>query len=60
MPTKQKPLMRKERPQSDFKGGWFEMWTIISPFYDEKGFNREGSTFSREGLARLGITPEVK
>ena len=50
--------LRIERPQSDFKGGWFEMWTILSEFKDKNGYNRKHGTFSRDGLTELGIVPE--
>lgn len=54
----QVPLLRKEKPQSDFRGGWLEMWTVMVPFYDKNGWNREGSTFTRQGLTELGINPD--
>lgn len=52
---KQIAKLRVERPQSDFKGGWIRMWTVLTPYYDRNGFNRQFSTFSREGLEGIGI-----
>lgn len=51
----QYPRLKSEKPQSDFKGGWIRMWTILSPFYDKNGYNRQFSTFSLEGLIEIGI-----
>lgn len=55
-------FMKKEKPQSDFKGGWLDMYTTLKPFVDHKGRNREpGATFTLEGLRENGIVaPEVK
>lgn len=55
--VKQLAILKSERPQSDFKGGWLRMWTILNPFYDKRGYNRQYSTFSEEGLTELGIKP---
>ena len=54
---KQYPVLKVERPQSDFKGGWIRMWTVLTPYYDRNGFNRQFSTFSIEGLREIGIVP---
>lgn len=42
--------------------GYLRMWTILNPFYDKNGFNRQFSTFGEWGLQELGIIPvkEVK
>lgn len=52
---KQTVKLRVERPQSNFRGGWLRMWTIVSPFYDKKGYSRFHGTFTTEGLIELGI-----
>lgn len=51
----QQPKMRAELPQSDFNGGILRQWTLLTDFYDAKGFNRKNSTFSLMGLKELGI-----
>ncbi len=53
-------MLRKEGSQSDFKGGWLEMWTVLLPYYDKKGYNRQFSTFSLEGLREIGLITGVK
>lgn len=51
----QRVKLRAERPQNDFRGGWLSMWTIVSDFYDSSGYNRNGGTFTSDGLKGLGI-----
>lgn len=58
--SKQVALLRKEKPQDSFLGGFMEQWTLIAPYYDRQGYNRMGSTFTRNGLAHIGITLEVR
>ena len=52
---RQTAILRHERPQSDFKGGWIRQWTILNPWYDRNGYNRQYSTFSIWGLAEIGV-----
>lgn len=58
--------LRIENPQKNYKlindvptyCGDLEMFTILTDFYDRKGYNRKHSTFTRQGLEELNITPE--
>lgn len=68
MAIKQHPKLRVEQPQMTAKwvkdvggaqrleaGEALRMWTIVSDFYDQKGFNRKNGTFTELGLKELNI-----
>lgn len=60
-----KPMvtLKKELPQKDYKlvddvpthVGYIEMYTVLTPYNDSKGRNRQFSTFSLIGLAEIGL-----
>lgn len=56
-------MLRREGDQKNYvcvkdviiQTGIIRMWTVLEPFHDARGYNRQFSTFSVIGLREIGM-----